>query len=132
MILPFQKQFVEPILDGTKLHTIREDAPGRWKAGNKIHAATGVRTPQYHCFFESKCVSTQTIKIKHYPGQIEVRIGGYFFGEAFHHGLNDIYELSISLKELAKNDGFDDSKSFFQWFHSDYKGKIIHWTDLRY
>lgn len=33
---------------------------------------------------------------------------------------------------LAKNDGFSGVKEFFEWFSEDFKGKIIHWTDLKY
>jgi hypothetical protein len=33
---------------------------------------------------------------------------------------------------LARNDGFDSVEDFFSFFPEDFKGKIIHWTDLRY
>lgn len=41
MILSFKKQFLDPIITGSKIHTIRADKPNRWKPGNKIHFATG-------------------------------------------------------------------------------------------
>lgn len=28
--------------------------------------------------------------------------------------------------------GFDSVKDFFRYFNKDFKGKIIHWTDLKY
>ncbi|MBE7411382.1 MAG: hypothetical protein HS129_04840 [Leptospiraceae bacterium] len=65
MILGFKQQFIRPILDGTKIHTIREDVHNRWHVGNKIHFATGVRTKNYKQFLEKFCTGTQTIKIKH-------------------------------------------------------------------
>ena len=34
--------------------------------------------------------------------------------------------------KLAQNDGFNSESDFFKWFHKDFKGKIINWTDLRY
>ena len=37
MILTFKERFVEPILNSTKIHTIREDKYNRWKKGMKIH-----------------------------------------------------------------------------------------------
>lgn len=49
MILSFKEQFIPKILDGTKIHTIREDKKNRWEAGKKIHFATGVRTKNYKC-----------------------------------------------------------------------------------
>lgn len=33
---------------------------------------------------------------------------------------------------LAINDGFKDVQAFLNYFNTDFKGKIIHWTDLRY
>ena len=36
------------------------------------------------------------------------------------------------LRELAKNDGFESVEDFFAYFNKDFKGKIIHWTDLQY
>jgi len=56
MVLAFKKRFVEPIKKGVKIHTIREDKTNRWKSGMKVHAATGVRTKNYNCFFESVCI----------------------------------------------------------------------------
>ena len=132
MILSFKQQFKQKILDGSKIHTIREDKPRRWKAGNSIQAATGVRTKNYDCFFEDSCKSTQKIIIEHFPGHVEIFIDGYIFGRAHHHGLNDIYDWSNCIEELAKNDGFDNLRDFFKWFDSDFIGKIIHWTDKTY
>ena len=40
-------------------------------------------------------------------------------------GGNDIRKLSI-------NDGFDCEKDFLEYFPVGFKGKLIHWTDLRY
>lgn len=47
MILGFKPQFVQPIIDRTKIHTIREDKHNRWVPGKVIHMATGVRTKSY-------------------------------------------------------------------------------------
>lgn len=51
MILSFKPQFRQKILDGTKIHTIRDDPNDRWQAGKIIHAATGVMTKNYDCFY---------------------------------------------------------------------------------
>ena len=132
MILSFKKQFKEKILEGTKIHTIREDKPGRWKAGRLIQAATGVRTKNYDCFYEDNCTSTQKILIYHYPGEARVYVDGHEVGRAFHHGFDDIYDWTNDLEDLALNDGFENLTGFFNWFSSDFKGKIIHWTDKKY
>lgn len=121
MILGFHQQFVTPILNGTKIHTIREDKYNRWEPGRIIHGATGVRTKKYHQFFQEICKSTQKIEIRHYNLLnptiiIDERILFYF---------NQIVRL-------AQNDGFNSVNDFFNWFDTDFTGKIIHWTDFKY
>lgn len=120
MILSFKNQFPEKILSGSKIHSIREDPHGRWKPGRKIHMATGVRTKKYHCFKESVCVSVQIFTIYlDQSGSLVVWIDGH--------------KLQVNeIKNLTINDGFGSIKDFRQWFHSDFQGRIIHWTDLKY
>jgi len=115
MILSFKPQFVEPILNGSKIHTIREDKGKRWTIGKKIHFATGVRTKNYNCFKEGECIGLQKIIIS--PAYIEVsgRILNY-----------------KEIKRLAINDGFNSVKDFLEWFDGHFTGIIIHWTDLLY
>lgn len=120
MILSFKKQFINKILDGTKIHTIRTDTTDRWKSGKLIHFATNVRTKNYWNFKQGVCISTQ---------QIEIR----------YNELNDVKIFvdgkKLTLKqqqELARNDGFDCFASFLLWFNDDFTGKIIHWTDFKY
>lgn len=36
------------------------------------------------------------------------------------------------ISRIAKNDGFANVNDFFEWFSSDFSGKIIHWTDFKY
>ena len=109
--------FEQKIKNGVKIHTIREDSKNRWKNGKKIHFSTGARSSNYKCFKEGICVSTQNIEIN-YP---EIWIDG--------RNLNE-YEIL----ELAINDGFDDTIDFWNWFEyfKDFRGKIIHWTNLKY
>jgi len=106
-----------------KLHTIREDKKNLWKAGNDIHFVINNRTPQRFQFAPVvKCVSTQRIEILHglkSDKQAFVAVDG----KTLH--ISDI-------KRLAINDGFDSVDDFFAWFKEDFKGKIIHWTNLKY
>ena len=120
MILSFKKQFERPIIHGTKIHTIREDKHDRWKAGNIIHFATGVRTKDYNQFMVGQCKSVQHICITNNAGGgTWCRIDGKYHGGIF----------------VAQNDGltFDD---FINWFipkqGDKFEGKIIHWTDFKY
>lgn len=109
-----------------KFHSIRQDPHKRWKAGRLIHMAYGVRTKNYHCFKQTKCISTQEIVIK-YPKVAAHEGSGY--PEIYIDGK---YCNLIWREKLAKNDGFDSLNDFYRWFSQDYKGVIIHWTDLRY
>jgi len=122
MVLSFKSQFKKPIISGSKIHTIREDKTNRWKAGNEIHFATGVRTKNYNQFHSGKCISIQTIEIK-YPT------------ECFNDAIIEIEGIKLSTEEMQKlayNDGFKNLLDLLFWFREDFKGKIIHWTDYKY
>jgi hypothetical protein len=78
--------FPEKIIEEIKIHTIREDKKDRWKAGRKIHHATGVRTKNYRCFREAVCTGTQTIEIVYFDFKIaQVIIDNKLY---FKHGKN--------------------------------------------
>ena len=124
MVLGFKPQFEEPILQGRKKHTIRIDKNDRWKPGMKIHFATGVRTRLYHQFYEGFCKSTQKIQIL----WDNISLNGEFVSVLIDGRPIDFDEVET----LAVNDGFEDVSEFLNWFDEDFKGKIIHWTDLRY
>lgn len=132
MILSYKKQFPwkkptdfkKKILEGVKIHTIREDPHGRWKAGRHIHHAHGVRTKNYDCFLENDCVSVQSIHINHYLFKTSIqKVAVVIDGELVRDEL---------LEKLAKNDGFDSINDFLEWFNFDFHGRIIHWTDFKY
>ena len=130
MVIPFNPQFVEPILKGSKIHTIREDIHNRWKPGKIMHMATGVRTKNYKQFCESECTSVQELKIIFNPD--------YFFSQVWVDG----EELEFrQICTLVLNYGFIRVADFYNWFLKKaklenrtyiYKGKIIHWTDFKY
>jgi hypothetical protein len=122
MVIGFKERFKEPILNKSKIHIIRLDPDGRWKAGRIMHMATGVRTKQYNQFAEYVCVSTQQFEV--------IRIGDY---------VDESYVLvdgrmldDDEIEKLAYNDGFKSLIEFYWWFADGFKGKIIHWTDLKY
>jgi hypothetical protein len=114
-----------------KLHTIR--AGNRWKAGMKIHPVINNRTKDRFQFApEFECVSVQEIRIEemlmtasnscyqHPDGRIRVVY------------VDDHRLYKEDIQKLAINDGFDSLTDFFNYFNEDFKGQIIHWTDLRY
>ncbi|MDO6808105.1 hypothetical protein Q4603_05780 [Zobellia galactanivorans] len=116
-----------------KLHTIRWDKSDRWKAGNAIHMVINNRTPNRFQFLpEIKCTHVQAIEIKHINDKVDVYIDGNWFGDIWHHGLDDVYGYTESIEVLAINDGFDSVEGFLQWFNEDFTGKIIHWHEIKY
>lgn len=106
-----------------KIHTIRADKKDRWKVGNKIHFVINNRTKNRFQFAPVIPVkSIQKIEIVYWMGcgdYPSVVVGGQTLKNS-------------EVETLAKNDGFDSVEDFFAWFNSDFKGKIIHWTDFRY
>lgn len=132
MILSFKKKwpwngeptrFPEKIKSGEKVHTIREDQHRRWREGMDIHFATGLRTPQYNQFESGVCSGVQEIRMLYH----NIR---YMYRPVIH-----IDDRQLDLQEakiFARNDGFDSWEQFKQWFDEDFKGRIIHWTELRY
>ncbi|PQJ09519.1 hypothetical protein CJD36_019975 [Flavipsychrobacter stenotrophus] len=126
MILGFKKPFKPKLMDGSKLHSMREDKPGRWKVGMKIQMATGVRTKAYECFRDDLVVT----RLQH----VEIRYYGKVPGEVLAPVIIvDSKRLDdASVLELARNDGFKTMGEFMEWFDEDFEGKIIHWTDFKY
>jgi hypothetical protein len=115
-----------------KLHTIREDKHGRWKPGMKIHFYVGSRTKNAFQFAPVvECKSVQKIEIE-YLINLEI----FKTSPLLPHPVSvEIDERSMSYDEiitLSKNDGFYSIDDFFDWFNTDFTGKIIHWTDFRY
>lgn len=137
MILGFKKQFTKKILNRTKIHTIREDKSNRWKVGNKIHFANGIRTKNYEQFKSGICKGIQEIEIKHRGGKymclsFDNETGVWIDGELKFAITGIIHNGTDFMTTLAKNDGFKSYQEFFQWFNKDFKGKIIHWTKFKY
>jgi len=124
-----------------KLHTIREDSKDRWKAGTKIDFFINCRQKNMFRFAPVlPVVSVQEVFMTKKGDEIEItvgKVGSYLGGD-------DIYLYYEAKKELALNDGFDSYDAFKQYFFDRieenwkryganwFKGKIIHWTDLKY
>lgn len=113
-----ETNFVVKILDRRKKHSIRLDLTGRWKAGNKIHYSTDVRTRNQKCFKKGICTATQRI---HLTKDRQIIIDNRILS-------------SKEIEQLSVNDGLDSVADFWDWFDriTPCKPVIIHWTDLRY
>lgn len=105
--------FVNKILQGKKIHSIREG--NRWSEDWFIHFATGVRTKNYKQFHTATVKSVQDIVINN--------------GHVIVEGI-ELNQHTIGL--LAANDGFDSVEDFWNWFTEPVTGQIIHWTGYKY
>jgi hypothetical protein len=119
-----------------KLHTIRNDQHKRWKEGMEIHFCTGVRTKQMDNFAMGACKSVQEIEIWYLSGN------GAYPKDIIIDGRRLEYK---EINEVVLNDGFKNGGNFLKYFRSSaeyedspkgdypvYRGRLIHWTDLRY
>ena len=122
MILTFKPQFVEPIKDGTKIHTIREDKNNRWKQWTKIQFWNG--NPRNvkanpHQFQSGVCTDVKGIVIDFENNDIVI-IGENIEDDSFITGINE-------LNKFARNDGFESWESLKQWFFNEYgKNRFFH------
>lgn len=115
-----------------KTHTIREDKTDRWKVGTKIDFFINVRQPSMFRFAPVlPVVSIQQFEIKwvelteKYPIIL-------IDNKRFYDGIVKLDYETNKMLQFAQNDGFDTIEDFFNYFNSDFKGKIIHWTALKY
>lgn len=128
MFISFNPHFIKPILKGIKIHTIRRDIEGKAKPGETLllHDNLPIANGSNHHGFDFKsCVSTQTITItyiKLFPW--------YITGPVVK--VDDRSLTPLEVHTLAVNDGFDNIEQFYNWFNTNFSGKIIHWTDKKY
>lgn len=109
-----------------KRHTIREDKKNRWKPGSKIDFFINCRQKNMFRFAPVlPVVSVQEIEIKYTDPD------GFRWAHPEIYINNKVIDPS-DWELLAQNDGFDTYKELFAYFNKDFKGKIIHWTNLKY
>ncbi|GGB82817.1 hypothetical protein GCM10007424_23560 [Flavobacterium suaedae] len=118
-----------------KKHTIRTDKNNRWRADMPIHFYINNRQPDMFQFAPVvRCASVQDIQINWFsdirstdPSKISPLRFNYV--DVIVDGkLKNIAQVKI----LSLNDGFETIEDFFAYFNTDFTGKIIHWTDLKY
>jgi hypothetical protein len=117
-----------PLLE-PKHHTIREDKTDRWKEGTKIDFFINCRQPTMFRFAPVlPVVSTQNIHITYTIAKKAM----VFIDDVCFYMQDLSAEGNHKMLHLAQNDGFDTIEDFFKYFSENFKGKVIHWTDLRY
>jgi len=122
-----------PLLE-PKHHTIREDEKDRWKAGNKIDYFINCRQKDMFRFAPVlPVVSTQKVEIRWYELFDKKMVRVFIDNRSFACvKFDSTMIVTGEMLLFAQNDGFDTIEDFFAYFNEDFKGKIIHWTDLRY
>ena len=133
MLLGFKKQFAGPILDGTKIFTIREKRKVEPKIGETLHMYSGLRTKYCEKITsEHKLTGVSSIKMVVSDGKIAILINN--------KGLNRFEQ-----KVFTTCDGFTNRQSFIDFWLKDVKPNkfgtrmivkedlvIYHWTDFRF
>lgn len=105
-----------------KIHTIRKDSKKRWRQGRDIDFAINNRTKDWFRFAPVvPCVSVQ---------EIEILVG--FTASHLQIAVDERALSKKEVKELVLNDGFESVEQFLTWFTQDFRGRIIHWTDMSY
>ena len=124
-----QKALPKNYIVGThkpKLHTIREDAKDRWERGTTIDFFINNTKPNMFRFAPRiPVVSVQKIEIE------KLCDSGIWYQD-FIVLVDDVYQNVNDIISIAQNDGFDNVQDFFAYFNEDFKGKLIHWTNLKY
>lgn len=143
----FQKRFARPILDGTKLHTIRWDRKRHARPGEALQLYAGMRTKHCRLIARETCAAVLPIVLNFSwamegfalvgEGYPFTTYGGAqqasWFGLA---GLDDTRFVSAHLETLARHDGFpswSDMRAFWIDAHGPFNddevfvGKLIGW-----
>ena len=126
MIISFNKEncekrdFVNKILNGTKIHTIREDENNRFKIGQTI---------QFYAM-NPRCGGKQfatgiikNILVIEIVPELDIVLIGSGINGLYVHEFNKLE----SLNRLAIHDGFEDWKEMKQFFTKPFIGKLIIW-----
>lgn len=146
---PYNLEIIKKIGNiNPKIHTIRSDMHNKWKEGRSIQMVYRGANYSIKDHFNKdlaeldKCIGVQTISIKWF--NIHTKHLPILNGEQISKldSWNHTRQIQITidgcninydrLQILARNDGFDSSEDFIQWFNQDFEGKIIHWTNFKY
>lgn len=112
-----------------KLHSLREDSKNRWKVRDAIDFFINCRKEDMFRFAPKHLVKgIQNVFITRNDfGKSMLFIDGKLFY------LEDwSLEHKHKMLHFAQNDGFETTEEFFEYFDTDFNGKIIHWTNLKY
>lgn len=125
MILGFKEEFIPKVLDGTKIHSLREGE--RWKADTSIQFFGKVRQKGMYKFKEDGvCSGVQDVVMELFKGKLFIAVNNEILGE-------------INTEKFIIKDGFKSEIEFKEFFfpikttsRQLIKRQLVHWTDFRY
>ncbi|AEL24341.1 hypothetical protein [Cyclobacterium marinum] len=137
MLLGFKKQFTGPILDGTKIFTIREKRKIEPKIGEKLHMYSGLRTKHTELISkEHTLTGIQTVNMLVSKSINRLKVVIY---------VDDSCLTETQLKMFIQSDGFENIEEFSDFwlegiFYNKYGYRSIvknnfvmyHWTGFRF
>lgn len=120
MLMTFSKErYMERILSGVKIHTVRADPHNRWKKGMTaqmwMHSPRNVSKNPFQ-FAVAPIIDVLPIKISKNDEQVLL----------FYPGWQMSGPMPVNAEEFARCDGFDTAEDMFEWF-GQFTGKIIYW-----
>jgi len=131
-LLNFKRQFVEPIREGRKCHTIRADRKNPVKPGDRLYLYCGARTK--NCF---RVLPEPVTCTKVLPVVFDRSNGGWvlYHAKAEAHVLCPAAKIDGQIlsrdecEQLARCDGFDSYAEMMGFWDGrlPFHGQIIHW-----
>jgi len=117
----FKRQFVEPILAGTKGGTIRANRRRHARPGEELQLYTGMRTKHCKLIARKTCLAVEPIELDFV--RMRIHVGPL------------VLEHRVELSTFARFDGFPDFASmaaFWIWTHETFHfaGWHIRWFPL--
>lgn len=121
-LLGYRPQFVDPLLSGQKIGTIRAVRKYPIKERERLYHYTGLRTKHCHKIGESTCVTCEPITILLNSGVIVIdrKI------DLFSTDTCDVYKGEKQLNKFAYHDGFRNWREMREFWMDTYgtrKGK---------
>ena len=119
-LLNFKKQFVQPIRERRKKHTIRAERKIPVKVGDKLYLYCGLRQKGAYRILPGPtiCTRVQGIEIRDIGNKEFIFVDGDTL-------------MPDECESLAKADGFDSFKEMMSFWKGrlPFKGNIIHWKE---
>jgi hypothetical protein len=128
--------FKDKYLDGKKIHTVRTNSTGHWKAGDEVSIREWSGRP--HRSPQVIIEDGVRIGIEHIRMKLASNEDPHTGGERI-ETITLVEGQQVSLEDLAKNDGLTPLE-LIDWFFpkvggdrpKEFSGDIIHFTDYRY